>query len=154
MVLDLAGLLRKLGDGKVRFVVIGGIAVAAHRVVRATEDVDVVPDPAHDNLDRLCEVLVALDAKLLRQPERGVDSEVRAALRRGRNLTVTTELGDLDVVQRLPGVPGFAELDARAWDAELAGARFRVCSREQLIAMKEARGAAIDKADLERLRDA
>jgi hypothetical protein len=45
MVPDLAGLLRTLVDCEVRFVTIGGIAVAAHRVVRATEDVDIVPDP-------------------------------------------------------------------------------------------------------------
>jgi hypothetical protein len=37
MVPDLAGLLRALLDSNVRFVTIGGIAVAAHRVVRATE---------------------------------------------------------------------------------------------------------------------
>ena len=153
MVLDLAGLLRELVAGDVRFVVIGGIAVAAHRVVRATEDVDVVPDPAHENLDRLCNVLVDLEATLLRNPGRGVDPQVRAALRQGRNLTVTTPLGDLDVVQQLPGIPPFAELQRDSWEAELGGARFAVCSLEHLIAMKEARDSAVDRADLERLRN-
>jgi hypothetical protein len=152
MVLDLAGLLRALVDGRVRFVVIGGIAVAAHRVVRATEDVDVVPEPSHDNLDELANVLAALDARLLRDPGRGIDAEIRAALRQGRNLTVTTGLGDLDVVQRLPGVPAYSELAADAWEAQLGGVRFAVCSLAHLIAMKEARGEAIDHADLERLR--
>ena len=151
MVVDLAGLLRALATGDVRFVVIGGIAVAAHRAIRATEDVDIVPDPDHANLDRLCDVLASLDARLVRQPERGIDATVRAALRQGRNLTATTDLGDLDVVQRLPGVPTFQELDADAWVAELSGTHFRVCSLEHLIAMKRARGAAIDQADLERL---
>jgi hypothetical protein len=69
----------------------------------------------------------------------------------GRNLTVTTSRGDLDVVQRLPGVPSFAELDAAAWDASILGVSFRVCSRGHLIAMKRARGSALDRADLERL---
>src|SRR4051794_40829626 len=152
MVLDLAGLLRALERGTVRFVVIGGIAVAAHRVVRATEDVDVVPDPTHDNLDRLADLLAALDARLLRDPGRGIDAGIRSALRQGRNLTVTTPLGDVDVVQRLPGVPPYRELAADSWRAELDGVAFAVCSLEHLIAMKEARGAAIDHADLERLR--
>lgn len=40
MVPDLAGLLRALVGAEVRFVVSGGIAVAAHQVVRATEDID------------------------------------------------------------------------------------------------------------------
>lgn len=152
MVLDLAALLRGLVANDVRFVVIGGIAVAAHRVIRATEDVDVVPDPAPENLDRLCDFLVERNARLVRAPERSVDREVRMALRRGRNLTVMTDAGDLDVVQRLPGVPSFAELTRDAWEAELEGTRFAVCSLQHLIAMKEARGTPLDLADLERLR--
>jgi hypothetical protein len=66
MVPDLAGLLRALVDGDVEFVTIGGIAMAAHRVVRATEDVDIVPEPSAANLTRLADTLVALDARLLR----------------------------------------------------------------------------------------
>jgi hypothetical protein len=151
MLPDLAGLMGALRGADVRFVAIGGIAVAAHEVVRATEDLDLVPDPAHENLDALADVLVRLDARLLRNPDRGIDASVRAALRKGRNLTVTTPRGDLDVVQRLPGVPSFAELDAAAWDASILGVSFRVCSREHLIAMKRARGSALDRADLERL---
>lgn len=64
---------------------------------------------------------------------------------------MTTDLGDLDVVQRLPGVPAFNELYADGWDADLFGVTFRVCSRRHLVAMKRARHAAIDIADLARL---
>jgi hypothetical protein len=71
MVLDLAGLLRELATGGVRFVVIGGIAVAAHRVVRATEDVDVVPDPSLENLDHLCDVLVPTRRAAAQKPRSG-----------------------------------------------------------------------------------
>ena len=76
---------------------------------------------------------------------------MRRTLRQGRNLTVSTARGDLDVVQRLPGVPSFAVLDAEAWDAAILGVVFRVCSREHLVAMKRARGSALDDADIERL---
>lgn len=151
MLPDLAGLIGALSDGHVRFVAIGGIAVAAHRVIRATEDLDLVPDPETHNLDALANTLVTLDARLLSNAERGIDAEVRRALHRGRNLTVSTSRGDLDIVQRLPGVPPFAILDRDAWDATLFGVPFRVCSRAHLIAMKRARGSALDQADLERL---
>jgi hypothetical protein len=151
MLPNLAGLVGALSDGDVRFVAIGGIAVAAHRVIRATEDLDVVPDPATENIDALANTLIALDARLLRNLDRRIDVDVRSALHRGRNLTVTTGLGDLDVVQRLPGVPPFAALDAEAWDATVLGVRFRVCSRAHLIAMKQARGTPLDQADLARL---
>jgi hypothetical protein len=76
---------------------------------------------------------------------------MRAALFRGANLTVTTRAGDLDVVQRLPGVPSFVELDGDAWEASVFGVRFGVCSRDHLLAMKRARGGAVDLADIERL---
>ena len=152
MLPDLGGLVRELAESRIRYVVIGGIAVAAHAFVRATEDLDIVPDPAPANLDELCNMLVRIDARLLRDPDRGIDPDIRRALYRGRNLTVTTSVADLDVVQRLPGVPSYAQLAADSWEAELAGARFRVCSRAHLIAMKRARGAAVDLADLEHLQ--
>lgn len=153
MVVDLSGLLRALVDAEVEFVVIGGIAVVAHAAVRATEDVDVVPAPDDANVDRLLSLLAELDARLALNAERGIDDRVRDAVHRRRNLTVTTPLGDLDVVQSLPGVPSYAELDGAAIDTDLHGVRFRVCSRGHLIAMKRARGSAQDQADLERLTD-
>ncbi len=151
MLPDLAGLVRELAEARIRYVVIGGIAVAAHAFVRATEDLDIVPDPTPSNLDDLCNALVRIEARLLRDPERAIDPEIRSDLYRGHNLTVTTSVADLDIVQQLPGVPSFAELEADSWEAELDGAHFRVCSRAHLIAMKRARGAAIDLADLEHL---
>lgn len=154
MVLDLAGLLRSLVAGEVSFVVIGGIAVAAHAAVRATEDVDLVLDPGAANLRRLIAVLEELDAHLLLNPERGIDEDVKAALVAGQNLTVTTSCGDLGIVQRLPGVPPFAALTADSLEVELFDVRFRVCSRDHLIATKRARSAAIDLADLDRLESA
>jgi len=42
---DLAAMVATLHDEGVRHVVIGGVAVAAHGFVRATADVDLVPDP-------------------------------------------------------------------------------------------------------------
>ena len=148
MVFDLAGLLRSLVDGDVRFILIGGVAVAAHQVVRSTEDVDIVPDSDPDNLMRLGNVLVTLDARILGDPQREIDPTVRQALSRGRNLTLSTRLGDLDVVQRAPGMPGYAQLAAGAWETAIFDVPLRVCSREDLIAMKRARASPRDLADI------
>lgn len=151
MLPDLAGLVRVLGDYGVGFVVIGGVAVAAHGYVRATEDLDLVPDPDRENLDRLGNALVALDARLAADPRREIGPAERRALYRGRNLTLSTRLGDVDVVQRLPGVPGYGPLVADAERVRLGTVDVAVCSRAHLVAMKAARGSAQDRADLERL---
>jgi hypothetical protein len=153
MVPDLTAVIGALTRGGVRFVVIGGVAVAAHGYLRTTADVDLVPDPDHANLDALVNVLIDLQARLALSPTTEVSDEHRAALRRGRNISVVTSLGDLDIVQRLPGVPPYEQLDARAEMVRLAGTPLRICSLADLRAMKKARGSAQDLADLERLPD-
>ena len=46
-------LLSTLAKHHVEFVVIGGFALAPHGYVRATKDIDVVPNPEGANLHRL-----------------------------------------------------------------------------------------------------
>ena len=83
MLPDLAGLVSALNAGAVQFVVIGGVAVGAHGHIRATEDLNIVPDPDRDNLDRLGNVLAGLDARLASDPDRGIDPDVRQSLYQG-----------------------------------------------------------------------
>ena len=150
---DLTALLRTLTGADIEFVVVGGVAVAAHDYVRATEDVDLVPAPGADNLDRLANLLIELEARLVLNPERPIGDAERRALHQGRNLSVSTSVGDLDIIQRLPGVPSYADLRAEAMRVTLDDFELVVCSREHLVSMKRARGSAIDIADLERLTD-
>ena len=73
-------------------------------------------------------------------------------LARGESITARHRAaGALDLVQRAPGVPRFAELDSAAVEADLLGVPVRVCSLAHLRVMKQARGASQDLADLERL---
>ena len=48
-------LLRVLREHDVDFLVIGGVAVAAHGYVRATKDVDIIPEPSATNALRRCQ---------------------------------------------------------------------------------------------------
>lgn len=48
----------------VDFVVIGGFSLAVHGVVRATKDIDIVPDPSRENLRRLGAALDELEARI------------------------------------------------------------------------------------------
>jgi hypothetical protein len=150
--LDLRSLLALLHEREIRFVVIGGVAVAAHGYVRGTADLDLVPDPDPDNLRRVAELLGELKATLPTAQDRPFDLASDAGvIRRGGNVTADTTLGGLDVVQRAKGVPSYSQLDADAVETELLGIPVRVCSLGRLREMKEAQGRPEDKADLANL---
>jgi len=149
---DLRALLEHLHTRDVRFVVIGGVAVAAHGYVRGTEDLDLVPDPNPANLERLAAALDALGSTLPTVKGRRFDLASDAGvIRRGGNVTADTLFGGLDVIQRARGVPAYTQLDEDAVDSELLGVPVRICSLARLREMKAAQGRAQDQADLENL---
>lgn len=149
---DLHALLEALHAYEVRFVVIGGVAVSAHGFVRATEDLDLVPDPDPHNLGRLTVALGELESTLPTVGGRAFDPTSDAGvIRRGGNVTATTKFGALDVVQRAHGVPSYSQLIADAVDSELLGTPVKVCSLARLREMKQAQSRTQDLLDLENL---
>ena len=59
---DLRALLEALHGHEISFIVIGGVPVGAHGFIRGTEDLDLVPEPGPENLQRLAVALEELDA--------------------------------------------------------------------------------------------
>lgn len=152
--LRLRELLERLVEAEVRFVLVGGLAVNAWGYLRGTRDVDVVPDPDRENLEKLDSLLrelggrVDVDGRLL-------DSAAIATfLKTGDRTLVMTELGQIDVLQGLPQVPRYDELEEQARDLDLAGLLVRVCSLEHLLEMKRASDRPRDRDDLEALEAA
>jgi predicted nucleotidyltransferase len=145
-------LLRRLSEAEVEFVVVGGLAVNAWGVVRGTKDVDVVVAPEIDNLKRVAEVAVEAGGRVQRgEALLGSATSIASALAGGEQVAIETDLGRLDVVQGLDGVPAYADLHSRASEAEILGVAVAVCSIEDLKAMKRAAGRTRDLADLEDL---
>ena len=149
---DLRALLEALHSHDISFIVIGGVAVGAHGFIRGTEDLDLVPESDPDNLQRLAVVLEELDATLPTVDDRPFDPARDAGvIRRGGNVTASTRLGALDVVQRAQGVPSYAQLAEDAVESELLGVPVRVCSLRRLREMKRAQSRTQDLLDLENL---
>ncbi len=145
-------LLRRLAAANVDFVVVGGLAVNAWGVVRGTKDVDVVVASDSSNLKDLAEVAVAAGGHVQRgEALLGTPISIAAALASGEQVAIETDLGRLDVVQGLDGVPGYDELRSRATKTEILGVAVAVCALEDLKAMKRAAGRTRDLADLEDL---
>jgi len=75
---------------QVAFVTVGAFALVAHGVVRATGDVDVVPESAAGNRERLAQALAALEAVPDGEPGTPVDA---ALLARDANMRFQTRHG-------------------------------------------------------------
>jgi hypothetical protein len=144
-------LLRRLVDGGVDFVVVGGIAAVAHGSATFTQDLDIACAPAQENLDRLGRVLVDLGARL-----RGVTDDVPfipdgRTLRRTRVLTLETSIGPVDLLSRPDGAPEYERLRERASRQVIGGVEVQVASLDDLIAMKRAAGRPKDLVAVEEL---
>lgn len=156
--LDIDALLRVLTEHGVEFVVIGGLAVAAHGYVRATKDLDIVPRPTTDNRRRLYAALRSLDAEPLElgdlAPEGLPVPFSPEGLDQGGNWALRTRQGRVDVMQWVAAVDSYDELHERALVLHLPQVGdTRFAGFEDLVAMKQAAARPEDQTDLERLRE-
>lgn len=84
----------------------------------------------------------------------GSPISIASALAEGEQVAIETDLGRLDIVQGLDGVPSYEELRPRSTEAGILGVTVAVCSVDDLKAMKRAAGRTRDLADLEDLEAA
>jgi hypothetical protein len=142
-----ADLLDTLRAHGVEFVVIGGFALAPHGYVRATTDLDVVPDPEPANLGRLAAALRDLRATVdpadLGADELGLVPDEHG-LAGGRNWCLATRFGRLDVMQQVPGRRSWRQLRANA----VAVNDVLYAGYDELISMKVASGRPEDLRDV------
>jgi hypothetical protein len=156
---DPAALFRRFHQAGVRYIVIGGWAVNAHGHRRFTGDLDICPDPSPENLHRLASLLADLHAEHLgagdfEAKEMPGDPTDPDSLAEGGNFRVVTDLGIVDVMQWVPGIEDdhvYERLAADAVEGRVFGAAVKVCSLENLRAMKRAADRPVDRADLEAL---
>lgn len=144
-------LLERIVAAEVRFVLVGALAVGSYGSVRATKDVDIVPDPDKENLERLIDVALELGGRV-QVGERLLDpGAVSLFLRVGDRTPILTRLGLLDVLQGLPTIPRYDELIAEAEVADDEDLAVVVCSLRHLREMKRAADRPMDRIDLENL---
>lgn len=131
-------ILSALVNAGVRFVVIGGVAGTIQGSARLTNDIDICYDTASDNVDRLVALLVSWQA-YLRGVERGLPFVLDArAFRTTPIMTLTTTMGDIDVLDQVPGVGDYKATVAASELVEIGDIEFRSLTLEALIASKKA----------------
>jgi predicted nucleotidyltransferase len=153
--IDFAKLLRVLLDEAVEFILVGGVAGAMHGAARATYDVDVVYRRSPENLSRLVAALTPHRPYLRGAPAGLPFSFDVQTLRQGLNFTLTTALGDVDLLGDVAGGGGYEDLLAHSQSIPLLGTTCRCVTLEGLIRLKRAAGRPKDLeaiAELEALR--
>lgn len=140
-----------LVDADVNLVLVGGFAANAHGSVRVTQDVDICYDPAPGNVRRLAALLRSWNA-YMRGVEPGLPFVVdERTFRDVPVMTLVTDHGWLDVMDRVTGVGEFEEVCNASVEVELGGRRLRVLGLEALIAAKRAAGRKKDRDQLPEL---
>jgi len=138
------GLLPALVRGGVEFILIGGAAGVVHGSARLTNDVDVVYARTPANLKRLA-AAVAPFAPYLRGAPPGLPFKWdERTIRRGLNFTLTTALGDLDLLGEVVGGGGYRDLLPHAFSVEAFGVKFLCVKLAKLIELKRAAGRPQD----------
>jgi len=141
---DFARLLGALSAAGVKFVVVGGVAGIAHGAARLTRDLDVVYDRSSENLERLTRSLAPLEPYLRGAPPGLPFRFDHETVRRGLNFTLSTSIGDLDVLGEIAGGGSYADLEARSRELELFGVRCLCLDLDKLIEVKRAAGRPKD----------
>jgi hypothetical protein len=159
---DVPAILRTLIDHRVKFVVIGGVAVAHHGYVRTTKDLDIVPEPSEANLRRLWAALQELDAaplalQDLRPEELPEPFTIEGLLKLG-NWDLSTKHGRLDLFQyvqgKLESAEDHATLAGRSEETRFDFGVVRFVSYGDLLDMKTLAGRDQDLVDIRALREA
>lgn len=147
-------ILAALDRHGVRYVVIGGLAAILHGAPHVTTDVDIVPEEALRNLERLSEVLRELNAKIrVAGEEDGVPFGHDAdSLARVRIWNLVTDRGNLDITFQPSGTYGYEDLRRDAVRMTVRGVEVPVAALADVIRSKEAAGRERDRAILPTLR--
>jgi len=127
------------------------VAAGINGSARATFDLDICYDPAPDNVEKLARMLAGWHA-YLRGVEPGLPFIMDAkAFRITPVMTLTTDLGPLDVMDRIAGVGDFANVLAHSFEVEQPGFTFRTLTLASLIDAKRATGRKKDRDQLPEL---
>jgi predicted nucleotidyltransferase len=141
---ELNGLLQRLSDAGIDFVVVGGVAAVLHGSSMVTRDLDVCASLSGENIEKLRAALRDLHpvhriatpgTSFLDSPEPGVALQ---------NLYLQTDLGALDLLGSITGVGDFQQVWNSAVEVDLFGRKVKVISLHQLIQTKEAVGRQKD----------
>jgi len=141
---DYKKLLPALVREQVKFIIVGGVAAIIHGSTRATFDLDIVYARDSENLKHLARAIMPYSPY-----PRGVPPGLpfifdEKTLRAGLNFTLTTNLGDLDLLGEVTGGGKYEDLLPYTNEVESFGVQCLCLDLERLIQTKRAAGRPKD----------
>jgi hypothetical protein len=149
-------LLRTLAAANIDFILVGGVAAAAHGSARSTQDIDVVYRRGEDNLHALLAAIGPLNPTLRGAPAGLPFHFDLNTLTAGLNFTLTTTSGWLNLAGEITGGGTYETLLPHSKCIKAFGVSFHLISLDELIRVKRAAGRPKDFesiAELESVRD-
>lgn len=152
--INLISLIDALSDHDVRYLVVGGVAVALHGVERSTIDLDLIVDFETDNVKRFMGVLQALGyrPKIPVKPELFADPKKRKEWIKKKGMVVFSFCHKdqmLDVIDVFVYHPKpFVEMERRKKNIKAGRFVIPIVSIDDLIYMKKEAGRKQDLSDV------
>jgi predicted nucleotidyltransferase len=154
--IDLERVLQELSRAGVEFIIVGGVAAVIHGSARVTQDLDIVYSRTLENIAKVAAALAPYQPYLRGAPP-GLPFRWDAeTIRRGLNFTLTTTLGDLDLLGEIVGGGNYTALLPHSAVVQISGNDVCCLKLGRLIHVKRAAGRPKDLeaiAELEALRE-
>jgi D-serine deaminase-like pyridoxal phosphate-dependent protein len=140
---DYRDMLQALADERVRFLLVGAYAMAAHGYPHATMDIDIWVMPSPENADAVLRALRRFGAPLQNLTRQDLQAE-------GTVFQIGVAPRRIDIITAASGLR-FEETFARSVAVRIEGIEVHVPAVEDLIRNKRASGRTKDLADAEAL---
>jgi len=142
---DYKDMLQALVDEKVKFLLVGAYALAAHGYPRATMDIDIWVLPAPDNADAVLRALRRFGTPLHNLSREDLQKE-------GTVFQIGVVPRRIDIMTAVSGLR-FDQAFSHATTVDIEGLKVHIPSVADLIRNKRASGRTKDIADAEALED-
>jgi hypothetical protein len=96
--IELESIIKSLLENNVKFVIIGGVAIIHYGSAYVTQDFDFCYSRDETNFTNIVKALVSHHPTLRSAPENLPFLFDEETLRRGNNFTLSTDLGDVDIL--------------------------------------------------------
>lgn len=150
-------ILREFHKQKVKYVLVGGIAVNLLGAMRSTADLDILVQMDDANLKKIIKTLTSKGYRVKQpvDPMQFVDRKTRENWIKNKHMKALNfykenELKEIDIIIESP--VSFAEAKKSAIRIRAGDLALPVISIDKLIKMKKRTGRQIDKVDVEELK--